>query len=234
MLLIMDYELFEALPPEQDKKVAFTVGRYNPPTRGHYKLIDKMKDFIRDNKDLGLEATPVVVVIEGEQSSQDKQKNPLTGDERVSFMKASGRANGVVFLIAKSAFFALGKIRDAGYEPIAVAAGTDRAEGYLKMLNKSFKHEDGSDIEHVVIPGLDRTDDAAITKKADKKVATDATLDKLQHDGNITDEEVSGSIARRAVELDYFDEFTKIVGLEKKQELARMMFNKIRKAIGLS
>lgn len=225
--------LLEALPPEQSKRVAFMIGRFQPPTSGHYKIIDKMKEFIRNNKQLNLEASPVVVIVAGEKSSEDKQKNPLTASERISFMESSGRANGVIFLTAKSAFFALGAIRDAGYEPIAIGAGTDRAENYKKMLDKGFTKPDGSPIEHVAIPGLDRTQAAIETGKEAKKSAIDNAIEKLHANGDLADEEVSGSIARRAVELDYFDEFSIITGLEKKPQLAKLMFSKLKKSFGL-
>jgi len=227
-------ELFEALPPMQKKKVAFAIGRYQPPTSGHYKVINKMKEFIRKNPHLNLEAKPVVVVIAGEKSSLDKKKNPLTADERITYMQASGKANGVEFLTSKSAFFALGAIRDAGYEPVAIGAGTDRAKGYKDMLDKGFKTEDGEDIEHVIIPGLDRTEDAVETKKADKQSALDRAMEKLHSSGNLNDDEISGSVARRAVELGYEDEFATIVGLEHNKTLSKMMFKKLQKSFGLT
>jgi len=225
--------LLEALPPEQPKKVAFAIGRYQPPTSGHYKVISKMKEFIRNNPKLGLEATPVVIIIAGEKSSEDKQKNPLTADERISFMKGSGNANGVIFLTSKSAFFALGAIRDAGYEPIAIGAGTDRAEGYKKMLDKGFTTPEGEPIEHIIIPGLDRAEGATETKKDAKRQEIDKALEKLHAEGDLSDEEVSGSIARRAVELGYLDEFTAITGLQKKPQLAKIMFDKMKKSLGV-
>lgn len=226
--------LFEALPPMQKKRVAFAIGRYQPPTKGHYKVIDKMKEFIRRNPDLDLESKPVVIIIAGEKSSLDKKKNPLTADERISFMQASGKANGVEFLTAKSAFFALGAIRDAGFEPIAIGAGSDRAKGYKDMLDKGFKTEDDKPIEHVIIPGLDRADDAVETKKAEKQSALDKAMDKLHMSGNLNDDEISGSVARRAVELGFEEEFATIVGLEHNKTLARMMFNKLKKSFGFT
>lgn len=225
-------DLFEALPPQQSKRVAFMIGRLNPPSLGHYKVIDKMKEFIRANPELNLEAAPVVVIVAGEKSSEDKQKNPLTAAERISFMEASGKANGVKFLTARNGSIALGILRDNGYEPIAIGAGSDRAEGYLKMLKKSFMQPDGSEIEHVVIPGLDRAAEAVETKKTDKKLAVDQAVEKLKN-SNLSDDEISGSIARRAVELGYLDEFAKIVGLEKKPDLAKLMFNKIKTSMGV-
>jgi uncharacterized protein YneF (UPF0154 family) len=224
--------LFEALPPMQNKRVAFMIARCNPPTLGHYKVIQKMKEFIRNNPDLHLEAMPVVVIVAGEKSSEDKQKNPLTASERISFMEASGKANGVKFLTAKNGSIALGVLRDNGFEPIAIGAGSDRAEGYLKMLKKSFMKPDGSEIDHVIIPGLDRSSEAVETKKLDKKIAIDSAIEKLK-DSNLSDDEISGSVARRAVELGYLDEFAKIVGLDKKPELAKLMFNKIKTSIGI-
>ena len=35
-----------------------------------------------------------VVVVEGEETSKDKSKNPLSGEDRIKFMKASGKAVG--------------------------------------------------------------------------------------------------------------------------------------------
>ena len=103
------------------------IGRFNPPTKGHYAVINTVKKFIRENKNLGLEAGPVVVIVGGSKSDADKQRNPLSVEERELFMKASGYTNGCTFLSAKNAFEAFGLLRDKGFEPIAVAAGTDRS-----------------------------------------------------------------------------------------------------------
>ena len=225
--------LFEALPPEQPKRVAFMIGRINPPTAGHYKVINKMKEFIRKNKDLKLDAMPVVVIIEGAASSKDKSKNPLTAEERISFLKSSGKANGVTFLVAKNAFVALGVIRDAGFEPIAIGAGSDRAIHYKEMLDKSFKTSNDGPIKHIIIPGLDRDEGAVETKSKIKKASTDAALDKIKQTDDIDDDEISGSLARRAVELGYFEEFAKIVGLDHKLPLAKILYDKIKKSMGV-
>lgn len=224
--------VLEALREQQQKRVAFMIGRLNPPTLGHYKVIDKMKKFIRENPDLKLESTPVIVIIEGKKSSEDKSKNPLTAEERIEFMKASGRANGVIFLIGNNAFTATGKIRDEGYEPIAIGAGSDRAKTYKENLDKFFKTPDGEDIEHFIIPDLDRVVDAVLTKKTEKTKAMDSSLDKLK-EKELSDDEISGSLARRAVELGFKEEFAKIVGLENKPDLAKKMFNKIKKSMGI-
>ena len=224
-------ELFEALPPKQNKRVVFMIGRCNPPHEGHYKIINKMKEFIRKNPNLNLEVKPVVVIIAGDKSSKDKSQNPLSVEERINFMESSGKANGVIFLTAKNAFVALGVIRDNGYEPIVIGAGSDRAEHYKKLLDKNFKDVDNGDISHYVIPGLDRLDSATTSSKSEKQIALDIAIDKLEDKDNLGIEEISASLARHAVKLGYLEEFTKIVGLEHKPKLASLMFDKIKKAM---
>jgi len=226
----MEEFLVEETVGEQKVKAAVLIGRLNPPTVGHYKGINLMKAFIRENPDLELSATPVVVIVEGEKTSLDKKKNPLTGEERVKFIAGSGKANGVKFLIANSGFGAFEAVRKAGFEPIAIAAGSDRIDSYMKILNKYFKARDGSDIKHVKIPGLDREGQDGGTKE--KTGAMKAALEKFHGGDDLHDSEVSGSMARRAVALGYKEEFAKIVGLEHKPKLAQLMFNKIKASMG--
>ena len=152
----------------QPKRAAVVVGRFNPPTIGHYKVIDTAKAFVRDNKNLRLDPVIIVVVVDGVKSSEDKNRNPLTADERVAFMTGSELANGVKFLIAPSAMAAFQEVRKAGYEPIAVAAGADRGDNYLKMLDTYFKTDDDKPIDHYLI-GLDRGADAVQESVSPKK-----------------------------------------------------------------
>jgi hypothetical protein len=220
-------QIFEDTVGPQQARAAVMVGRMNPPTAGHYKVIDTMKNFIRSNPKLKLSATPIVVVVDGEKTSQDKLKNPLTADERVKFMSGSGRANGVLFVIAPSAFAAFEEVRKAGYEPIAIAAGSDRSQRYMEILDKYFKTADGGDIKHYTIPGLDR-DGAGATGKTS---SIEKALETLKKGDELDVSEVSGSMARRAVELGYQEEFAEIVGLGKKPKLAKMLFDKIKKSM---
>lgn len=223
--------LFEDLKPMASNKVAVVIGRFNPPTKGHYAVINQVKKFIRDHKDLGLNVSPVVVVIGGSKADLDKKRNPLSVDERMSFMKGSGKANGVTFRTAVNAFAALADLRDAGMEPVAVAAGTDRIDDYIKILDKNFKTPDDQPIKHHKIH-LARDEDATLTKKKDKASAIDSTLDDMKSDGNIDTDLVSGSLARRAVELGYEKEFADIVDLADKPSLAKKMYDKIKASLG--
>jgi hypothetical protein len=213
--------LLEDLPPKQNKLIAVAPGRFSVPTEGHYKVINKMKEFIRKNKHLGLEITPVILIIDGEESRKDKDRNPLTPHDRIEFMKGSGKANGVIFIVAKNIFSGFIQLRLKGYEPIAIAAGSDRAQSYKELLDDKFTDGNKS-IEHIIIPGLERNN---TENKLDKLVK------EIDSEKEISDKNISSSLAKHAVQLDYLDVFTKIVGLEHKPSLAKLMFNKIKKVI---
>lgn len=225
--------LFENAPPPGSKRVAVVIGRFNPPTKGHYELINKVKTFIKAHPDLQLEAAPVVVVIGNdakEKTADDMLKNPLSVHDRILFMQGSGLTNGVTFSKAKNAFEAFTGLRNNDLEPIAIAAGSDRADDYLRMLDQYFKTQDDKPIKHVKIE-VGRDEDAVSTKKDVKAGSIDDTLAAMKDGDDPALEAVSGSLARRAAELGYYDEFAKLVGLEKKPKLAKNLYNKIRKAL---
>jgi hypothetical protein len=218
--------IVEELSSPGEKRAAVVIGRFNPPTKGHYHLISEVKKFIKKKKDLKLEATPVVVVIAGSKSDSNKQKNPLSGEDRIKFMKASGHANGVVFFTAKTAFEALSMLREKNYEPIAVGGGEERATDYLRILDKYFKDSDGNDIPHYEIE-LSR-----------EKTATDGgesdhgkILDKMKAGQDAELAEISASLARTAAKLGYFEEFASLVGLDKHPVLAKKMFKLVADAV---
>lgn len=228
MLLDEDYvEILseDEMPIFQRKKAIVAVGRFNPPTRGHYKVLETAYRYQQKRKLDGI----VVVVIDSKKSSEDKKKNPLTADERIRYMQHSGRANWVsTYLTAGNAFEAFVKVREAGFEPTVIAAGSDRADSYLKMLDKYFTDVDGNPVKHETLEGLDRDEDAAAGKNKD------AVLDSMK-DGHPLDlEDASASLARRAAELGYYKEFVDIVGQEKNKAAAKQMYEKIRKAMGVS
>jgi hypothetical protein len=224
--------LFENVPGPGTKRVAVIIGRFNPPTKGHYELIQKVREFVRANK-LQLDAIPVVIVIGNDKkkkTADELLRNPLTVHERITFMQGSGHANGVKFISATNAFEALTKVRQQGMEPIAIAAGSDRIQDYINILNKYFKDANDKPIKHVPI-SLERDASAVETKSAVKADNIDDTLEAIRGGEAIETDIVSGSLARRAAELGYFEEFAKIVGLERNQKLAKMLFDKIKKTI---
>lgn len=202
--------MFALLEESNTKDAIVMIGRMNPPTAGHYKVIDAMKKYARENKMI---TEFFVVVVEGEETSKDKSKNPLSGEDRIKFMKASGKAVGVKFLIVKDAMHGFEKVQEAGYEPLIIAAGSDRADKYIELLDKYFPIErNGKTIKHKAVPGLDRK--PSDTPSIDMDVNT-----------------ISGSVARHVAKNGFFEEFVEISGLTKKPTLAKLLYDKVRKAI---
>lgn len=224
-----DYQyLFEEMPAMGSKRIAVIIGRFNPPTIGHYAIFDKVKRVLHANKKLNIDVIPVVMVIGGSKSDSDTQRNPLPLDARIAFMKASGKADGVIFMSAKNAFAALANLRGADMEPIAIAAGSDRIEDYKRILDTNFKTPDGKPIKHFKIT-LDRDKDAGVEQGSEDKIlALDKILDSLSKTGKIDIDLVSASLARRAVERELRKEFAILTGLQSKQVLADKMFDKIQ------
>lgn len=219
--------LSEATVGEQQRRAVVVVGRFQPPTAGHYALLDQVKKYIRDNPDIKLDPIPIVVVVDGKKTGKDKTKNPLSANERISFMTGSGKANGVKFLSAPSAFEAFEAVRKAGFEPIVVAAGSDRAEKYKELLNKYFKDKSGNPIVHAALSlGRDADSAVEVSNAIDKKAALD---DILQYMGDeIPANMVSASLARHAVLSNEPEKFALIVGLANKPQMAQLLFNKIK------
>lgn len=212
--------LFEKIEQPKEKRAVVIVGRFQPPTIGHYEIINVSKKYIRENKDLSLFSKPIVVIIDGKQSGKNKEVNPLSVEERIFYMTHSGRANGVLFLSANSAYDAFNEVRRSGYEPIVIGSGSDRAKTYLELLDSKFLDVNGKPQKHYILPGLEERHQLKPSEENLEKVET------------IKVSTVSGSLARRAVELDYFDEFVKITGLDKNIPAAKKMFKQIKQRIG--
>jgi cytidyltransferase-like protein len=61
-----------------EKHHVITFGRMSPPTAGHLKLIDKVKEVAKKNN-----ATHTIVV----SHTQDSKKNPLTAQQKIKHLK---------------------------------------------------------------------------------------------------------------------------------------------------
>lgn len=116
------------------RKVAFAAGRFNPPTEGHGALIRKLK---REAQQHGVAME--VFVVEGEKSSLDKTKNPLTADQRIAILRSW--FPDVRFDVVGSAYEVLDVLAVQGKAPHVWLAGSDRARKYASLLVKEGHSE---------------------------------------------------------------------------------------------
>ena len=123
----MDFKSF--LDEQTQKHAVLAFGRMNPPTTGHAKLVDKVKEVA---KEVG--GTHHVVL----SHTQDPKKNPLSGEDKVKHAKryfpdtnitSSDKAHPN-FLSQAS------KLHKAGATHIHMVAGSDRTGEYEKLLHK--------------------------------------------------------------------------------------------------
>lgn len=201
------------IPPHQKQNAVVIIGRFQPPTKAHFMLIDKAKKHIRlHGEHQKLSVHPIVVIINGTKTSHDHQKNPLTISERKFIFKHSGKANGVKVLVAKDAFDAFIKVREAGFEPFVIGGGDDRIDGYLDILAENFLDEHGGKIKRKKLSGI---------------------KDRISASGKGSDipmEGVSSTLARKAAKNEDFPSFLALTNMDEK--MGKKFFKIIRSRMG--
>ena len=112
-----------------EKHHVMTFGRMNPPTTGHLKLIDKVKDVASQHK-----ADHSVIV----SHTQDSKKNPLSGEQKVKHLQRY--SPGTHFEKSSkehpSIFHHAEKLHKQGVSHLHVVVGSDRVKEFKDSLNK--------------------------------------------------------------------------------------------------
>ena len=113
----------------RDKTAVFTFGRMNPPTIGHEKLINKIKDVANKHR-----ADWFVYL----SSSQDSKKNPLSFDRKIFYAKKMfGRdVNQKNFPKEPTALHAASSLHDKGYKKLVMVVGSDRVGQFEKLMKQ--------------------------------------------------------------------------------------------------
>lgn len=205
------------LPPGKNAIIA--PGRYNPPTIGHQAMV---KLLIKKAKELSTPASeviPVVVIVAGAKSSADKQKNPLSATDRVKiFEKRWG--NKIKVMVADNPIIAANDLQAQNINATLVVSGSDRS--YKDVLDK-YAPIDGFEHHAVSMPSERR-----------KPSDTEGFLSELEKSGRTPDiASVSGSLAKKAVELGYRKAFKALVQDDGKPSDADIneLFDKIKEAL---
>src|SRR6056300_882954 len=110
------------------KSVAFTFGRFNPPTIGHEKLINKVKSVSANDYKIYLSR------------SEDPKKNPLSARQKLTYMKKMfpQHARNIEVNTSNMVLDIATNLYKKGYKEISMVVGSDRVrefEGILKKYN---------------------------------------------------------------------------------------------------
>ena len=119
---------FKQYTEQAVKPVVFTFGRFNPPTTGHLKLLDKVAAVAKGN-DYRIYAS----------QSSDKKKNPLQYKEKVQFMRKMFPKHGrniVINTKVKTALDIASELYDEGYNKLIMVVGGDRVASFQKLLDQ--------------------------------------------------------------------------------------------------
>jgi len=108
------------------KSIVFTFGRFNPPTIGHGKLLDKMNTVRADVKRVYLS------------KSEDSDKNPLKFRQKIAVMKRMfpRYANQIVTSNSNQIFEIAVELYKQNFSEIFMVVGSDRVREFETTLNK--------------------------------------------------------------------------------------------------
>lgn len=150
------------------RKATISLGRMNPFTRGHYRMVSEV---VRISNETG--TIPFVFIIDGLKSGMDKEKNPLSGEERKRIIRSL--FPDVRVDVINSAFDVFDVLEVQGFEIDYLVAGSDRAANYEKMIANY------SDFGKVFI--LDRDDEgfSGISGTAARKAASENDFYKFKN-----------------------------------------------------
>ncbi len=113
------------LTEAKDKGVVFTFGRFNPPTTGHAKLVDKLK------KETSGGYQPMLF----SSHSNDKKKNPLDHKVKVKYLKKFfGKI--VADVQARTVFEIANELQRQNFKRVKMVVGSDRIKEFEMLLKK--------------------------------------------------------------------------------------------------
>ena len=113
----------------EDKHVAITFGRFNPPHAGHGKLLDAVKAHGGDSGNYRIYPS----------RSQDHKKNPLSAHDKVGHMRKMFKGHKDAIQNNESqrnVFDILRDLNDEGHEHVTMVVGDDRVKEFEKLLGK--------------------------------------------------------------------------------------------------
>lgn len=124
----MTMKSFTEYLSEDTKEVVFTFGRFNPPTSGHEKLINKVASLAKGNN-YRVYAS----------QSQDPKKNPLDFSTKVKVMRKMFPKHGRAIMADKgirTALDILVRLYDQGFTKVTMVVGSDRVNEFSSLTNK--------------------------------------------------------------------------------------------------
>ena len=148
-----------------NKSIAFVFGRFNPPTAGHGKLLDKLASVNTDYKIFASQ-------------KQDAKTNPLAYDRKLTFLSYQFPKHTKSIVLdnnIRTIIDVMKALQKQNYSDVTMVAGSDRVADFNKLLNAYNGKEYQFDSINVVSAG-ERDPDAEGTAGVSASVARDAAV----------------------------------------------------------
>ena len=159
-------DLNPTLDEAKSNTVAFTWGRFSPPTIGHEKLVNKVVSIAKQNN-----ATPMIFT----SHTQDSKKNPLSYDKKIAFLK---KAFGSIpqKTNAKTIIAVLQEL-EKKFSNVILIVGEDRIPEFTSLLNKYNGKDFNFDSVKVVSAGTRDPDAEGVEGMSASKMRAAAEKD---------------------------------------------------------
>lgn len=116
------------------KTAVFAYGRFNPPSIGHLKLIDKVVSIAqKNNADYFIVPSHQSLT---KRSLSDYQKNPLTLEDRITVLKYMVDNTKNVVSFGTTFINTLKELQNLGYTNVIQIAGSDREKEFIDLINR--------------------------------------------------------------------------------------------------
>ena len=148
----------------REKTMVFAFGRFNPPTVGHQKLIDKVSEVASE-----VRASYKIFASQ----TQHHKKNPLEYREKVMFMKKmfpEHRTSIVYNPKFKTVFDVMEAINKSGVSNVIMIAGSDRVGDFDRLLKQYNGMEYKFDNIQVISAGQRDPDSEGVTGMSASKM----------------------------------------------------------------
>lgn len=161
------------------KAAVFTFGRFNPMTKGHGLLIERV---LKEAKDRDAEMFIFPSQTNDKTKDPRKNKNPLEWEEKIKFLEEA--FPGITFVAdesVKNPWGAVNYLSEKGYTDITIIAGSDRVEEYSTRLKQyALNHVENFDVVNCGTRDPDSSAPAGMSATAARDAALDGDIGKFR------------------------------------------------------
>lgn len=171
LLLMLDQSIRKIFLTKQSQFVELFLGRMQPVHKGHQAIIKGMKN-------------PIVALVKGAKSSQDKSKNPLDANYQVKLLKKLNPNLKVIIVPTGYIPDIINEIRKEGFEVSKIYAGSDRFKGYQGQIsgyNKRVEEDQQIDVTYQETPRVTSASDVRNSIKSDDFALFKTLMPKQLH-----------------------------------------------------